>query len=523
MDKHYDITSDTDIYQEWINNNNNNKNQSTFNLILPPPNVTGILHMGHALNVTIHDIIIRWKKMNGEEVCWIPGMDHAGIATQNVVEKQLRLENKTRHQIGREQLIERIWKWKDQNSSIILDQLKKVGCLCNWDQERFTMDDEYQLTVKQSFIKLYQAGLIYRDKKIINWCVRCEISLSDEEVIKTPTNGYLYHIKYSLEEGDCVIIATSRPETLFGDVALACNPNDLRYKNLIGRKVRVLIVNRLIPIIAADEVDINFGTGLIKITPAHDETDFIIGQRNKLEIIEIIDNKGNICNTTTEFDGMDRIKCRNKLITQLKCESHLYHKTDHICYRCNTNIEYKLSLQWFLKMQPLADLALNQISNINFYPSHYHKIYLHWLTNIKDWCISRQIWWGYRIPIYYCQGCGNLKVDEKVPISCDYCQHTNFEQETDVLDTWFSSWLWPYTLKLESSFPLPLIISGADILFFWIIRMIMAGLFFTGKLPFSNIYLHGIIRDQNNEKMSKSKGNVLNPIDIINKHGADTL
>lgn len=532
IDKHYDFSEDPRIYQRWIQNGfAHSKEKPNYIITLPPPNITGVLHMGHALNTTIQDILIRWKKLQGYDTLWIPGIDHAGIATQHVIERQLVAEKKTRFDVGREALIDRIWEWKEQNGTIIFDQIKQLGCLCDWDRSRFTMDPKYQDVVRRAFIELYEAGLIYRGERLINWCPRCETSLSNEEVKGKEITGKLYFIRYPLVDGTGFLtIATSRPETMFGDVAIACNPDDERYKKYIGSKVRIPIINREIPVIADTFVDPHFGTGLVKITPSSDFRDAEVGKQHHLDPIKTIDSKGHLCNTgSPKYDGMYRAKARNEILMELFLSGSLekdisYPTIQYQCYRCETEIEPFLSKQWFVKMKPLADLAIERVDELNFHPEHYRKTYLNWLTNIQDWCISRQIWWGHQIPVYHCSNpkCSEIYVVESKPDRCSKCGSSELIQDSDVLDTWFSSWLWPFAVG-ETDFPQSVIVSGFDIIFFWIARMIMGSLFFTEQLPFKDVYLHGVIRDGTNQKMSKSKGNPIDPVSIIKNYGADAL
>lgn len=502
--------------------------KKTFTMIMPPPNVTGSLHIGHALNNTYYDIVARWYRLNDINVVWVPGTDHAGISTQYVVEKKLFAEEKKRKEdIGRTEFVKKIYEWKDEYRNRIFGQLKSLGCSCNWEMERFTMDEQYCKQVKHAFIDLYNKKLVYRAKRIINWCCHCKSAISDDEVISEEIMGKLYHLKYMIDDKTFLTVATSRPETIFGDVAVAYHPEDERYKGLHG-ECTIPIINKKIKIITDDEfIKPEFGTGLVKITPAHDENDFIIGKKNKLEEITILTADGKITNTGTIYDGMDRFECRKKLLRQLEEQKLLqkiteYKTVNRKCYKCSNLIEAKSSLQWFVDMKPFAKKALDNIDNISFYPTKYKKTYSLWLENIKDWCISRQIWWGHQIPVFYCD-CGEVSIEKK---TCTNCAG-EMTQDTDVLDTWFSSWLWAFAVfedkQIEQYYPVDLVITGSDILFFWITRMIFAGLEFTGKMPFKSVYLHGIIRDVNNQKMAKTKGNVIDPLVIIEKYGTDAL
>ncbi|ADY74095.1 Valyl-tRNA synthetase [Desulfurobacterium thermolithotrophum DSM 11699] len=508
-----------------------------FSVVLPPPNVTGVLHVGHALNSTLQDIICRWKRMKGFEVCWIPGTDHAGIATQWVVERELAKEGLTRHDIGREEFLERVWKWKDQYGSRIINQLKKLGTSCDWSRERFTMDEGFSKAVKKAFVTLYKEGLIYRGKRLINWCPRCHTALSDLEVEHEEEQGNLWYIKYPIVgEDDFIVVATTRPETMLGDVAVAVNPNDERYKHLVGKKVLLPIVNREIPIIADEYVDPEFGTGAVKITPAHDFNDFEVAQRHNLSAIQVMDDWGRI--TVSPFKGMDRFEARKAIVSMLKEEGFLEKVESHVhsvghCYRCKTVVEPYLSDQWFVKTKPLAERAIKAVKTgeIRFVPKQWENTFFDWMYNIRDWCISRQIWWGHRIPAWYCKDCGHINVSEEVPEKCENCGSTNLYQDEDVLDTWFSSAMWPFgtlgwpkrTDDLKVFYPTDLLVTGFDIIFFWVSRMMMMGYYFMKEKPFSDVYVHALVRDEKGQKMSKTKGNVIDPLEMVEKYGADTL
>lgn len=527
-----------------------NYNKKPYTIVIPPPNVTGVLHMGHGLNNTIQDILIRFKRMEGYEACWIPGTDHAGIATQNVVEKEiLQKEGKTRDEIGREEFIKRVWDWKEKNGRIIIEQLKKIGASCDWRRERFTMDEGLSNAVKEVFVRLYEKGLIYRGEYIINWCPRCTTALADDEVEYKELNSKLYYIKYPLKEqpDKFIIVATTRPETMLGDTAVAVNPDDERYKSLIGKYVILPIANRVIQIISDILVDKEFGTGAVKVTPSHDPIDFEIGKKHNLEFIKIMDEKGIMNNNVPpKYRGLDRFKCREELIKDLEKEGYLEkienytHSVGH-CYRCDTIIEPYQSIQWFVRMKPLAKAAIEVVESnkIKFYPERWKKVYLNWMYNIKDWCISRQIWWGHRIPVWYCEEklnsrCKELDgviVSRLEPKSCPYCGSTKLRREEDVLDTWFSSWLWPFstmgwpenTPELKYFFPTNVLVTDPGIIFFWVARMIMASLEFMKKIPFKDVHIHGVILDQFGRKMSKSLGNGIDPLDVVDKFGADAL
>jgi valyl-tRNA synthetase len=510
-----------------------------FSIVIPPPNVTGVLHMGHALNNTLQDILIRYRRMAGYEALWMPGTDHAGIATQNVVERKLAKEKKSRHDLGREAFIEEVWKWKTEHHATISNQLKKLGCSCDWDRERFTMDEGLSRAVRHVFVQLYNENLIYKGKYIINWCPRCRTALSDEEAEHKEMNGKLYYFRYPYKDGPgYVTVATTRPETMLGDTAVAVNPKDERYRALVGKKLVLPLVNRDIPLIADDFVDREFGTGAVKVTPAHDPNDFVMGQRHTMEPIVVMDEGGLMTGPIPkEYIGLDRFVCRKQVVEDLtslglveKIEDH-HHAVGH-CYRCHTVVEPYYSDQWFVRMKPLAKDALQAAldDRVHFYPARWRKTYIEWMENIRDWCISRQIWWGHRIPVWYC-GCGATIVEEDAPKKCPKCGSAQLRQENDVLDTWFSSWLWPFstmgwpddTELYKKFYPTDVLITAPEILFFWVARMIMAGLHFTGKLPFTDVLLHGTVRDKTGRKMSKSLGNALDPMELIPVYGADAI
>jgi len=511
-----------------------------FTVVIPPPNVTGILHMGHALNNTLQDVAIRFHRMHGNPTLWVPGTDHAGIATQNVVEKELAKEGKTRHSIGREELVKRIWQYKEQKGSHILEQLKKLGCSADWTRTRFTMDEGLSQAVKKVFIHLYEKGLIYKGKFIINWCPRCVTALANDEVEYEEKKGHMWYFKYPLQDGSGhLTICTTRPETILGDVAVAVNPKDPRYTKYIGKNVILPLCNRPIPIIADDYIDKDFGTGCMKVTPAHDPNDFEIGIRHNLEKPIVMDTHARMNELVPpEFQGLDRYAAREKVITTLKEQGLLEKVEEHTnnigqCYRCDTVVEPYLSDQWFVKMKPLAERAIQVVEDgsVKFYPERWTKVYMHWMTNIRDWCISRQIWWGHRIPAYYCDACGHMVVATEQPTTCPICGAKTFTQDPDVLDTWFSSWLWPFSVMgwpqdtpdLRYFLPTNLLITAPEIIYLWVARMIMATLEFQDKIPFDTVLLHGIVRDTLGRKMSKSLGNSPDPIDVINTVGADAL
>lgn len=519
---------------------NEASSKPAFTVLIPPPNVTGILHMGHVLNNTLQDVVVRYHRMKGEPTLWLPGVDHAGIATQNVVEKELAKSGKNRHQIGREKLLELIWAWKNEKGGIIIDQLKLLGASCDWDRQRFTMDEGLSRAVKEVFVSLYEAGLIYKGKYIINWCPRCVTALANDEVEHADETGKLWHIRYPYADGKgYVTVATTRPETMLGDVAVAVNPKDERYKELIGKELLLPLTGRNIPVIADDYVDKEFGTGCVKVTPAHDPNDFEIGVRHNLAQLLVMDEHG-IMNDEAgkDFAGMERYACREKVLSMLEAQG-LLEKTenhDHAvghCYRCDTVIEPYLSDQWFVKMAPLAKQAIEVVESgeIKFQPERWTKVYMHWMNNIRDWCISRQIWWGHRIPAYYCSQCNYMAVAKEVPEECPVCGCKHFTQDEDVLDTWFSSWLWPFstmgwpeeTADLQKYLPTNVLITAPEIIYLWVARMIMSTLHFKGMIPFNTVLLHGTVRDEIGRKMSKSLGNSPDPIDIINSVGADAL
>ena len=544
MDKIYNPKDvEENIYKEWEEKGyfkaEVNRHKKPFTIVMPPPNITGKLHMGHALDETMQDILIRFKRMQGFEALWVPGTDHASIATEAKVVEQLKKEGLSKEEIGREKFLERTWQWKKEYGGNIVNQLRKLGASCDWSRERFTMDEGCSRAVREFFVKLYEKGLIYRGEKIINWCPNCKTSISDSEVNFKEMDGNFWHINYKLVDSlDHVTVATTRPETMFGDVALAVNPKDPRYSHLIGKKVIVPVVEREIPIIADDYVDIEVGTGVLKITPAHDPNDFEVGQRHNLPIINVMDENGKMNENAILFKGLDRYEARNQLVGLLRKGGYL-EKTESInhnvgtCYRCSTTVEPRVSTQWFVKMDELAKPAIDCVKNnkTKFVPERFSKIYFHWMENIKDWCISRQLWWGHRIPVWYCKKCGKMTVSKDTPDVCKHCGSNEIYQDNDTLDTWFSSGLWPFSVlgwpektpELDYFYPTNVLVTGYDIIFFWVAKMIFSSLEMTGKEPFENILIHGLVRDSQGRKMSKSLGNGVDPLEIIEKYGADAL
>lgn len=532
-------------YKNWLDNKlfeaHVNKQKKPYTVVIPPPNITGILTMGHVLNNSIQDVFVRWKRMKDFEACWVPGTDHAGIATQNVVEKSLAKEGKDRHSLGREKFVDLVWKWRDEYGGTIIRQLKKLGVSCDWSRERFTMDEGLSHAVGEVFVRLYQKGLIYRGKYIVNWCPKDHTAISDDEVEYHERNGKLYYIKYPYEDGTGhLTVATTRPETMLGDVAVAVNPSDERFKHFIGKNLVLPLVGRKMKIIADDYVDKEFGTGAVKITPAHDPNDFMVAGRHNLEKVIVLDISGKINeNAPEKYRGLDRFKARKIIIEDLQSLSLVEKITDYElsvgeCYRCHTVIEPYLSDQWFVKMKPLAEPALKVVRDgkIHFYPERWVKTYENWLENIRDWCISRQLWWGHRIPVWYCRNCGEQIVSVSAPTTaCAKCDGTSYRQDEDVLDTWFSSWLWPFSLfgwpdetpDLKYFYPTDTLVTAPDIIFFWVARMIMAGIEFRGDAPFHDVYFTSVIRDVQGRKMSKSLGNSPDPLDVIRDYGADAL
>ncbi len=528
-----------------------------FTIMMPPPNVTGIIHMGHVLDNTLQDILARWKRMQGYNVLWQPGTDHAGIATQNVVERQLAREGKTRFDVGREKFVRRVWQWKEEYGNRIIQQLKRLGASADWSRSKFTMDPDMYRAVIEAFVRLYEEGLIYRGLRIINWCPRCGTALADDEVEHQEHDGHLWYLRYPLADDPdtFVVVATTRPETYLGDTAVAVHPDDERYRHLVGKKVRLPLVTWTrrayavgkepaqevppeIPIIADPRVDPEFGTGAVKVTPAHDPNDYDIGTEHGLPFVLVMDKEARMNENAGPYAGLDRYEARKRIVEDLqkagfleKTEPHR-HAVGH-CYRCKTVIEPYLSEQWFVKMRPLAEPALQVVreGRLRIIPKRFEKVYFNWLENVRDWCISRQIWWGHRVPVYYCRDCGAQTVARQNPGTCPRCGSSNLQQDEDVLDTWFSSWLWPfYTLGwpdetpwLKRFYPTDVLVTGWDILFFWVARMVMAGLHFMGEVPFRDVYLHGLVRDEQRRKISKTLGNFVDPMEYMNQYGADAL
>ncbi len=530
-------------YQYWENNKyfhaEPDEKGEPFTIVMPPPNVTGTLHLGHALDCTLQDILARVKRMQGYNTLWLPGTDHAGIATQAKVEELLRSEGTNKYEVGREKFLERAWEWKEKYGNTITTQLRKLGTSCDWDRERFTMDEGCSHAVKEVFVGLYNKGLIYQGNYIINWCPKCLTTISDIEVEHQESPGKFYYFKYPVEgENQFLEIATTRPETMLGDTAVAVNPKDPRYSKFIGKNIVLPLVGRKIPIVADDYVDMEFGTGAVKITPAHDPNDFEIGKRHNLEEINVMNPDGSINDKFPEYAGMDRYQAREKIIQDMKAAGfflkieEITHSVGH-CYRCDTAVEPFLSKQWFVKMQPLAEPAINVVKTgeLRFVPERFTGVYLNWLENIRDWCISRQLWWGHRIPVWYCDDCGEIICQTEEPEKCTKCNSGNLRQDPDVLDTWFSSGLWPFstlgwpeeTADLAKYYPTSVLVTGRDIIFFWVARMIFTSLEFMKEIPFKDVFIHGLVLDGQGRKMSKSLGNGVDPLEVIEKYGADSL
>ena len=530
------------IYKYWMDNEcfkaTVDKTKPSYTIVIPPPNITGQLHMGHALDETLQDILIRYKRMSGYSALWLPGTDHAAIATEAKIVAAMAEEGITKESIGRDAFMERAWDWKKKYGGRIVEQLKKLGSSCDWSRERFTMDEGCNKAVKEVFVNLYEKGLIYRGERIINWCPHCKTSISDAEVNYEDQAGHFWHLRYPLKDGSGYLeLATTRPETLLGDTAVAVNPNDERYKDLVGKTLILPLVGREIPVVADDYVEMDFGTGVVKITPAHDPNDFEVGLRHDLPIINVMTDDAKIIDEYTAYAGMDRYDARKAIVADLEKEGFLIKVEDHAhnvgtCYRCSTTVEPKVSTQWFVKMEQLANPAIDAVRNgdTKFVPERFDKIYFHWLENIKDWCISRQVWWGHQIPAYYCDACGNTVVSKEHVENCPKC-NAKVHQDEDTLDTWFSSALWPFstlgwpdnTEDLDYFYPTSTLVTGYDIIFFWVVRMMFSGLEHMGKAPCDTVLIHGLVRDAQGRKMSKSLGNGIDPLEIIDLYGADAL
>ena len=533
------------IYQMWEEHGcfegHRDPDKKPFTIVMPPPNVTGQLHMGHAMDSTLQDILIRFKRMQGYAALWVPGTDHAGIATQIKVEEELRKkEGLSRYDLGREKFLERVWDWKRQYGNRIVEQQKKLGASCDWSRARFTMDEGLSKAVRHVFVSLYNKGLIYKGSRIINWCPHCVTALSDAEVEYQDKPGHLWHIRYPIqgEEGRYVVVATTRPETMLGDTGVAVNPNDERYQDIVGKKCILPLVGREMPIVADEYVDMEFGTGCVKMTPAHDPNDFEVGLRQHLDTIRVLDDNGKVVEGYGRYSGLDRYEARKAIVADLEEQGYLVKVEDHqhnvgTCYRCHNDVEPLISAQWFVKMEPLAREALRVVNDgeVQFVPDRFAKIYTNWMENVHDWCISRQLWWGHQIPAWTCQDCGGLTVSETDPTECEHCHSHNIVQEEDVLDTWFSSALWPFstlgwpeeTEDLKYFYPTDVLVTGYDIIFFWVARMIFSGCEHTGKPPFHTVFIHGLVRDDKGRKMSKSLGNGIDPLDMIDQYGCDAL
>ena len=531
------------IYDFWIKGNyfhaEVDKDKKPYTIVMPPPNITGQLHMGHALDETLQDILIRWRRMQGYSALWLPGTDHASIATEAKIVEAMRKEGVSKDDIGREGFLERAWEWKREYGGRITSQLRKLGSSCDWERERFTMDEGCSKAVKEVFVKLYEKGLIYRGERIINWCPHCCTSISDAEVDFAEKEGNFWHLRYPLTDGSGYVeLATTRPETLLGDTAVAVHPEDERYKDIIGKTVTLPLVGREIPVVADTYVEMDFGTGVVKITPAHDPNDFEVGLRHNLEVINVMDDTAHMNEKAGKYCGMDRYECRKAIVKDLEEGGFLVEIEPHVhnvgtCYRCKTTVEPRVSKQWFVKMEPLAKPAIECVKDgrTKIIPERFEKVYYHWMENIKDWCISRQLWWGHRIPAWYCNDCGEIIVAKEAPSVCPKCGKDHLRQDEDTLDTWFSSALWPFstlgwpekTPELEYFYPTNTLVTGYDIIFFWVARMIFSAIEQTDMPPFDTVFMHGIVRDENGVKMSKSLGNGIDPLEVIDKYGADAL
>ena len=534
---------ETEIYNMWQEGGyfhaERDEHKKPFTIVMPPPNVTGQLHMGHAMDATLQDSIIRFKRMQGYNALWIPGVDHAGIATQIKVEEELRKEGLTRYDLGREKFLERVWDWKNRFGNRIVEQQKKLGASCDWDRARFTMDEGCSKAVREVFVSLYEKGLIYKGSRIINWCPHCVTALSDAEVEYVDKPGHLWHIRYPLEDGSGeVVVATTRPETMLGDSGVCVNPEDERYRSIVGKNVILPLLNKPIPVVADAYAEMEFGTGCVKMTPAHDPNDFEVGLRHNLEVIRVLDDEGKVNELGGKYQGIDRYEARKQIVADLEAQGFLVKVEDYshnvgTCYRCHNDVEPIISAQWFVKMKPLAEEAIRVVKDgeTKFVPERFTKTYLNWMENVRDWCISRQLWWGHQIPAWTCADCGHMTVSREDACKCEHCGSTHIERDPDVLDTWFSSALWPFeTLgwpdknpDLDYFYPTDVLVTGYDIIFFWVARMIFSGCEHTGKTPFHTVLIHGLVRDDKGRKMSKSLGNGIDPLEMISKYGCDAL
>ena len=544
LNKVYDPKAvESEIYKMWEEGGyfhaERDESKKPFTIVMPPPNVTGQLHMGHAMDATLQDSIIRFKRMQGYNALWIPGVDHAGIATQIKVEEELRKDGLTRYDLGREKFLERVWDWKNRFGNRIVEQQKKLGASCDWDRARFTMDEGCSKAVREVFVSLYEKGLIYKGSRIINWCPHCVTALSDAEVEYVDKPGHLWHIRYPLEDGSGeVVVATTRPETMLGDSGVCVNPNDDRYRSIVGKNVILPLLNKPIPVVADDYAEMEFGTGCVKMTPAHDPNDFEVGLRHNLEVIRVLDDEGKVNSLGGKYEGMDRYEARKAIVADLEAQGYLVKVEDYshnvgTCYRCHNDVEPIISAQWFVKMKPLAEEAIRVVKDgeTKFVPDRFTKTYLNWMENVRDWCISRQLWWGHQIPAWTCADCGHITVSREDACKCEKCGSANIERDPDVLDTWFSSALWPFetlgwpekTPDLDYFYPTDVLVTGYDIIFFWVARMIFSGCEHTGRTPFHTVLIHGLVRDDKGRKMSKSLGNGIDPLEMIDQYGCDAL